>query len=365
MPPKPPRVSTYYRADRNKWCIRYREPGTLRQRQTGTYTTREEAEEAAVHKRRELRDPFSQARETLSVGQLLARYYDEHLTTGGVKNGTQDNYTYHLGKILETPIVSVPATELTTSMVNVWSKNLGESPSTTRNMITVLSGAYKHAMENGISSINENPVRYAKRPEQRRERIIIPSTETIMRLAMTAPGPSEKWRAGLMIAALCGLRQQELFALEWQHITPTKILVRQAVSGQARKVGKTKTEKGIREVPLMPFVHDTLEAWREWLQPSADEPLVFPNQRGAPYATSNFTAYIIGPWRKQAGVDIKWRHLRHFYVSYLLSLGVEPYKISRYAGHSSYAFTVDRYGFLFADDHTDIVERMETGISSW
>ena len=58
---------------------------------------------------------------------------------------------------------------------------------------------------------------------------------------------------------------------------------------------------------------------------------------------------------KNAGIssDLKFHSLRHTYVSLCVAAGIEPLKISRFAGHSKVTTTLGIYAHLFEDDHAD------------
>jgi integrase len=51
--------------------------------------------------------------------------------------------------------------------------------------------------------------------------------------------------------------------------------------------------------------------------------------------------------------DLKFHSLRHTYVSLCVAAGIEPLKISRFAGHSKVTTTLGIYAHLFEDDHAD------------
>ena len=42
---------------------------------------------------------------------------------------------------------------------------------------------------------------------------------------------------------------------------------------------------------------------------------------------------------------------RHTAISLWIAAGINVKQVSTYAGHTSVAFTLDRYGHLYADDH--------------
>ena len=70
-----------------------------------------------------------------------------------------------------------------------------------------------------------------------------------------------------------------------------------------------------------------------------------------------------GWWRpatKAAGLlGLKFHELRHTFVALWVAAGADPKEVSVRAGHSSVAFTLDRYGHLYQDAEDDIPERLD------
>ena len=69
-------------------------------------------------------------------------------------------------------------------------------------------------------------------------------------------------------------------------------------------------------------------------------------------------------WWKQAieASDLhglKVHELRHTFVALWVAAGANPKEVSVRAGHSSVAFTLDRYGHLYQDTEDDIPERLD------
>ena len=54
-----------------------------------------------------------------------------------------------------------------------------------------------------------------------------------------------------------------------------------------------------------------------------------------------------------------WHALRHFAISTWIEAGLSPKTVQTFAGHSSLAVTMDRYGHLFkSDDHRRAMEKI-------
>lgn len=355
-------VRVYERpAGSGRFVLRWTEHG--KQRQEGGYTSRIDAEEAALKKRRELRNPLSAVRTPITLGELLAEWYDEAVPN--LKDGTREQYTSLMPRLLEAldryDALTIPAKSITTGQINRWARSLDTTDSTKRRLLVMLSAAFQHAVSDDIGGVETNPVREAKRPKQFRQPITIPTDDDVQRLDATAP--DQTWRALLVVCAYAGLRQQEAFALTWGAITDTHIDVRQAVTGQRGIIAAVKTENGLRSVPMLPIVKTALHAARadQW-NPHPDA-LVWETMNGTPWNRSTFAANVWSAWRAEAGVQIKWRHLRHYFVSQCAAAKIPMLTTSRWIGHSKFSFTMDRYGFLFDEDEAPALERLHARVT--
>ena len=56
---------------------------------------------------------------------------------------------------------------------------------------------------------------------------------------------------------------------------------------------------------------------------------------------------------------LRFHDLRHTYVSLLIRAGANPKEVSTWAGHSSVAFTLDRYGHLYDDADDTVSDRLD------
>lgn len=354
-PAKPPRVSVYNRTSAGKgWCLRWRDPATGKQRQRSGYDSEEAAQEAAVQLRAELRSPLPE-RTTVPVGRLLAGWWAH--TERLLAPSTVNTYDGALRRLFDEPIADADALTLTTADVNRWTRAAEHAPGTLRVMLVVLSAAFTYAVEHGDAPAN--PIRGARRPIEPKKPVVFPTAEDVLRLAMTAP--TLKWRTALAVAAYCGLRQGELFALRWEDIYPKHIHVRAALSGSSRVRRQPKTEGGYRRVPLLPEFHELLMAYHA---ESGGKPvdLIWTSTTGHAWSASSFRSNGWSEWRETAGVSIQWRHLRHYYASTIAAAGGTLVQLSRWMGHERVQLTIDRYSFLFDEDEDRVMERLRRRI---
>jgi integrase len=60
---------------------------------------------------------------------------------------------------------------------------------------------------------------------------------------------------------------------------------------------------------------------------------------------------------------LKFHELRHTFVALWIAAGANPKEVSVRAGHSSVAFTLDRYGHLYEGLQDEIPDRLDTPLS--
>lgn len=257
------------------------------------------------------------------------------------------------------------AHHLTGADVYRWSSEQVRAGASTRKVnkaITALSSAYQRGVEWGI--VESNPVRGVKRLPEDRGLPLIPTPGDVDWLMLAAP--TERDRLMLRVAFLTGIRQGELFALEWKHVHDDHMAIVQALDRDA-SLKQTKTGKA-RRVPLPPKLAADLES----LRPAHRRGLVFASSVKGPMSRSNFARRAWGPWRRNAAwqaavagedwhrlVTLKWQHLRHHYASRCASRGASMLQVSRWMGHGTIRTTMDRYGFLWPEDESVVMRALE------
>ena len=126
--------------------------------------------------------------------------------------------------------------------------------------------------------------------------------------------------------------------------------------------GPPKTKAGRRSMTLPPSVTDDLGAHRDRqpgckyvFGPSGERPLLADDWRTHPWRRAVLAAELTpaASPRPQA----HWRRSARL-------AGVDPSEIARLAGHSSIAFTYDRYGHLFPEIDKQAAQKLERVRSS-
>jgi integrase len=103
------------------------------------------------------------------------------------------------------------------------------------------------------------------------------------------------------------------------------------------------------------------------------EDLVFPSRRGWYVSHDNMVKRKFLPLfdtlaklhakdpahHAKAPARFNWHALRHFAISCWIEAGLSPKTVQTFAGHSSLAVTMDRYGHLFrSDEHRTAMDEI-------
>lgn len=194
--------------------------------------------------------------------------------------------------------------------------------------------------------------------------------EGVQRLLVAARG--EDLEVLFTVGVALGLRRGELLGLRWRDVDlPGRQL--RVVHQLQRERDKglvlvpVKTAGGERVVDLPDVLVAQLQAHKErqgFLQRAARDrwhtrDLVFCSQFGSGIETTS----LFRVWsriRERAGIEVRLHDLRHTAASLLLAQGVELWQVSKILGHSSYQFTLDTYGHLYAATRREAADRMNS-----
>jgi integrase len=149
-------------------------------------------------------------------------------------------------------------------------------------------------------------------------------------------GYGAEFRAMIQFAGWTGIRQGELFALQWSEVAETEITVKHSRKFDG-SIGPPKNGK-VRMVPLLPPARALDQV------PRRRDEFVFHSARGKPLSRVTH----MWAWQKvksAARLDIRWHDLRHFCATQLLELGLSHFDVSIQLGHTDGgALVMSRYG---------------------
>ncbi|WP_299051870.1 site-specific integrase [uncultured Nocardioides sp.] len=240
----------------------------------------------------------------------------------------------------------------------------GMSAASVRKAVFALRGMLDAAVADRRLSVNPAtsvPLPTEKATEQR-----FLSSEEAFTLAEAVP---TEYRALVLLGAFAGLRWGELAGLRRSRVDVlrSRVTVAETATQVSGKVafGEPKTARSRRVVPVARSVMREVEAHlAEHVDPGPDA-LLFTAAQGGPLWRMTFWRQVWEPALRRAGLEgLRVHDLRHSFVSIMVAAGANPKEVSTWAGHSSVAFTLDRYGHLYDDHSDDVADRLDLLLSA-
>lgn len=243
--------------------------------------------------------------------------------------------------------------QITPAEVQHWVRGLERKPSLNATTVRTIYAQFKQIMETAVDMdiLPKSPCRsmiqLPKASKPKRHPLTVAqvlaledAAEVIGRYQTT-----RSFRAFIHLEAWCGLRWQECAALRWENIDLSAgvIHVREAVKSETKKIGLPKNGKE-RIVPIGPSTIAVLTAHR---RDHGGEGLLFTGRLGGQIDYGSYRKNVWYAVCDAAGITDPrpgTHALRHFWVSQMVELGVDPKVLSEAAGHYAPSFTLDRYG---------------------
>lgn len=260
----------------------------------------------------------------------------------------------------------MPLSAITAPTVTLWVHQMTEqmSPATVRKNAFVLRRVLDQAVAHGI--LRANPAALVRLPAEPRHEQRYLTHSQVWDLADSI---EPRFRAMVLVAVFGGLRFGEVTALTRANVIPetNQIRVKQTVVEVAGSVsfGPPKTKTSIRTVTLPRSIMAELVDHMDKYTNHDINALVFTGQRNVVIRRSWFYRYYWVPATLTAGQEgLRFHDLRHTFVALWVSLGRNPKEVSKAAGHSSVAFTLDRYGHLYDVDSDQLADELDQMLGS-
>jgi integrase len=302
---------------------------------------------------------------TITYGDFLKGHYEEWVLTNR-KTGkeTMQMLTATFGFLFSTPLENLSILEL--EQWRTKRTQEGRKAATTNRYITSLKASLNWAVQHEI--IKENPlarlefrkeydsdakVRYLTDDERKRLMAALDAREAEMRAARKRhnewalergyelmPEITDEYADHLkpmvLIALNTGVRQDNLFSLEWRDID----FGSQTMTLRAET---TKPSKTLR-LPIISVVFRVLSSWRDQSQDTSPGSLVFPSPKSGRKFDNCDSAWAT--LLKDAQIEnFRWHDMRHDFASQLVMKGVDLNTVRELLGHASLTMTL-RYAHL-------------------
>jgi integrase len=228
----------------------------------------------------------------------------------------------------------------------------GLSARTVRICHTVLRQSLDQARRWGF--IAHNPALDASPPPQRRDEVIPPSVEQVLRILDAAYDEDPDFGTYLWLKSATGCRRGEVCALRWTDIDldRAELSVRRSVVqlGQELREKDTKTHQS-RRIALDPATVALLRQHRLRQREQmlalgvrlAEDALLFGSPEGRPWRPDVVTNRF-GRLRSTLDLEhVRLHDLRHFVASVLIDGGIPISTVSNRLGHSQISTTLNLY----------------------
>lgn len=353
---------TVFQLPNGKWraCVSLgRKPDGKRNRPCKTCRSRADA----VQWRREMlasKDAI-QVRSSLTLMEFLDTWLGHVKATHAP--GTWDSYSracenHIIPAIGRTPLSDVRPATVRAMVTELQTAGVGSR--TIENAFIILRTALGLAAKEG--TIPRNPCSDVAKPKHSGEEIfpfIADEARTIMEAT-----ESHRLHALVVLAFSTGMRQGELFGLEWGDIEfqagdtrrePANCagvvrIERQATDISGRVIVKPpKSEASRRRIELTEkCVSALLERRRRSVtEGQIANPLVFPGTRGAYLRRGTFRTRFWKPLLERLKIEYRgFHHVRHSYATLALSAGVPLPTVSQILGHARQSTTLDIYSHV-------------------
>lgn len=213
----------------------------------------------------------------------------------------------------------------------------GFSKKTISNQRIIYNQILDYAVVNG--DIQFNPCASVKLPSNAKKSTVIkPASNDDEARILNSDHP---WLFPFF-ALLTGLRKQEILALQWKDIDFDEniISVTKAIEhiGQTPHIKSTKTESGVREVPLLDILRAKIEVMRG--DPDA---YIFSQSNGILPLTENQFERAYKKYCDDVGISCSSRQLRHSYATVAVEEDIAPKDLQNALGHADITTTMNVY----------------------
>ena len=335
-----------YRRD-NKFVAGYQHAGKWRM-QTLKATTLTEAK----RERQSLVAGLREGRVASPDSTTFAELFEEWQAGRTISERTAEHERYlcdkHVATLRGQRVQKVTASDLARLLRDM--RDGGLSEWTRSSVLRICKGVFGLALRRGV--VTRSPVdglTSAERPKQKNSRAIERLDGATVG-GLIAAAPTERWKAGLALAGLGGLRLGEARGLQWGDVDLAGNTIN--VSRSLLPDGSPKPPKsdaGVRVVPLFPELRRLLVAWQLKSPFSDRDDFVLVTASRGPVQQRN-AQRALQQAKKEAGLDgvegrLSWHSLRHSAGSiWLTEYGLPVTTVSALLGHANPSFTLACYG---------------------
>jgi integrase len=360
---------TQLQSGNHRWRVWVTYPDGTRERLTGTARTRTEAQQAKRDALAEASAGRKPVARTLTVADMVTEYIAAKKATWAVRTLWNNEELY--GRHVRPHIGHLKAAGLAPPTLRAYFERLkaaGLGHSGQRQIHVLLSGAYKHAIGDGV--LRDNPMPYARpapaadRGETKLKAFTHEEATKFFEAALR-----DRWALVLGFMAVTGIRIGEAVALTWGDLgqDPKRPDVSFAEIARTRSEFKgkayessPKTAAGRRRIYLSADAVGILRTMRRIVETEADAHgqgvgrYVFPSTDGRPLRQDT-VRHVMKRICEEAGVPVLSPHkLRHTFTSVMHSQGLDVAALSAHLGHAQITTTLSFYRSVFDQERRGV-----------
>jgi integrase len=276
-------------------------------------------------------------------------------TLKGVESIIRAHLIPVLGKVPLTNLDTRQYQELLISMMETTAKGTRE------NVIGELQAILKAARKwhNGIPVVKKADLYFGvKKPGEGKK--VAYFTVPQMKAILGEVANRKPWNVFFTLLPLSGLRSNEILGLYVEDLDFENDLIWIRRGSWNGNIQTVKTKESENSIPMTPLVKQMLQHYLI----GHKHQLLFPNKLGRPYNRGRVVKKILHPILDKLGIERKGRRIglhafRHSLASMLLqTTGAAVAK--RQLRHAGAALTLEVYGHVLGNDHTDAMDKIES-----
>lgn len=322
----------------------------------------------------------------MPLGEYLDRWLRDDVAPR-VRPRTLQDYRRFLDKYVRPALGSRPLNKLTPLDIQGLYTKIGEQSSA--HAVVHTHRPLRAALEQAVRwrYLPENPAKGVRVPQESRAAIPALTAAEAARFREAAGAIERGFVFTFTLAT--GMRPGEVQALQWKDCDLEAGIVRVERSmvwlqddpdpntGKRRltwRFGEPKTKRSRRAIPLPSSIAQELRAhraaqsgWKLKLGAAyVDYDLIFASDTGGPLDGPNLAHRTLKPILKAASLPtrFRWYDCRHTCATLLLAAGENPKVVSERLGHSTVAFTLDRYGHVLPGMQSRASETLDRILNS-
>ncbi len=348
----------YFRKRANGWEYRisYKDNlGKYRQKSKGGFRTKSEATHAANQAELEIVEGITADKE-VTLADYFKSWYTIHrapsITAGTIKH--YETATTAIAKYFD----QIKLIDITPSSYQATLNEMGRHyrKSTLRLIHAKIKACAKYAVMDRLIKVNFAELAKVNSEIEPKtlDKKFLTQTEYLDLIAFTKANPYEHRQLQIYLLAVTGMRVGESLGLTWDDIdfdnhqlTINKTWDIYAKNGFA----PTKNQQSIRTVPLD---NDTITLLKEYKSEKWIE-----NKFNRLFS-ENTHSYLNKRLKVIVGRSVHVHSLRHTYVSYLLTNGIEVLTISKLIGHKDPTITLNTYSHLLKEKEILDYDKIKT-----